>query len=68
MNEYLVWKKLEKYEHIENEQVVQQVAIVNDMVELLPAKLDKLSAHLAAQRRWSKKDKKWQIIRKNIYV
>lgn len=48
MNEYLVWKKLEKYEHIENEQVVQQVAIVNDMVELLPAKLDKLSAHLAA--------------------
>jgi len=51
VEEYLKWKKLEKYEHIENEQVVQQVEIVNEMVELLPAKLDKLSAHLAAQKR-----------------
>jgi hypothetical protein len=42
--------KLDKYEDIDNAQVVQQIAIVNDMVELLPAKLDKLSAHLGKQK------------------
>lgn len=43
---YMAFKKFQRLEDIGNDQMQQQIQIVHEMVELLPQKLDKMSAGL----------------------
>ena len=46
VQEYLAYKQLKSVSDIDNQQMQQQIEIIREMIQLLPAKLDKMSAQL----------------------